>query len=168
MKNNLTLKRSSVRESSDVLETLNWKMNLLIEKKELVQEGLTDYVGFAIDDIDAEVKHAENIKRMITQKIKDLKEQKKMILEGSAKFMQQSGIDKMVGTCFSSITLTEEKAATTKEVFTLLATKKEVEEYLLDAGLAGMKEEEVPRVRAKGKLNRRKILIAEVEETDED
>ena len=162
--NYLTTKKTSLSSSKSVVETLNWKRSQLIEDKKQVAESIADYIGLAVEEIEGSIEHATNIKAVITEKIRELKEQKKEVLEGSAEFLTESGISRLDGTIISSITVTKGKAPTTKKVYTVIEDAKEVRKYLISAGLAVMEEVEVPAVPAKAKVNRRKILIGEVED----
>jgi hypothetical protein len=160
--NDLTTKRTSLSTSTNVVDTLNWKRKQLIEDDKMVAEGLSDYVGLSVNEITSQIDYLKEAKAEITKREKQLKEQKEAILEGTAYFMQDAGIDRLEGIFVSSITLTKAKDDTTKEVFKLIVPKKESEQFLLDAGLAVMEKVEVPATKTKAKINNRKIVVGEV------
>ena len=164
MQNDLTTKKTSLSTTTDVVETLKWKRERLIEDSKPVQEGLADYIGMTTESIDSQLGYLKEVKAEIAQREKALKEQKEAILEGSAVFLTDAGVDRLDGTLISSVTVTKEKPATTKEKYTLLVDKKEAEQYLVDAGLAVMETVEVPATKAKVRVNKRKIALTEVVE----
>ena len=160
----LTLKRTSLSTTTDVVETLSWKLKSLQEDNKPVQEALADYIGLSITELDGQLSYIKEVKAEIASREKAIKEQKEAILEGAAKFLLDTGIDRLSGVAVSSITITKEKPASTKEKYTLLVDKKEAEQYLIDAGLAVMETVEVPETKAKVRVNKRKIALAEVVE----
>ena len=164
MKHDLTTKRTSLSNSKDVVSTLDWKVSQLVEQKKPVQEGISDYIGMSINELDSQIDYLKEAKTAINKREKQLKEQKEAILEGTATFMINSGAERLEGIFVSSVTLTKAKDATTKEVYSLIVDKKEAEQYLINAGLAIMETKEVPATKAKVRVNNRKIALSEVVE----
>ena len=162
MENSLTTKRTSLSTTVNVKETLKWKLERLQEDDTQVAERLADYIGLSVLEVDAQIAYLKEAKAEISKREKDLKEQKEAILEGSASFLIDMGVDKLEGIFVSSITVTASKEASTKYKYTLLVDKKEAEQYLLDAGLAVMEGVETPATKSKVRINKRKIALSEV------
>ncbi len=165
MQNNLSVKRTSLSSTTNVIETLKWKREQLVEDKKPLAESIADYIALSIDELDMQLEYFKEIKAEIAQREKKIKEQKAAVLEGSAAFLIDAGVDKLEGGIVSSITVTKAKPATTKKVFKVIEHKKEVEKYLVSAGLAVYEEVEVSGAKAKIRVNKRKIAPAEVVET---
>jgi len=161
--NDLTTKHTTLSTTNDVAETLKFKLERLKEEEKDTQGGLADYIGLSIDELDAQLEYLKETKAMISKREKDLKEQKEAILEGSAQFLLEAGAERLSGIFVSSVTVTKGKEATTKKKFKIIEDKKEVEKYLISAGLAVMEEVEVPATKAKVRVNKRKIIVPEVE-----
>ncbi len=162
--NNLTMKKTSLSTSSDVMETLKYKMMWLQEDGKDVQSGLADYIGQAISEIEGYESQLKELEHDIKERKAYLKEQKTHILTDGVGFMDDYVIEKLIGNLVSSINITKPKEATTKKVFKLLCTKEEAENFLIMSELATMVDKDVPLVKSKLRINRRKTGTVTIEE----
>ena len=164
MDNSLTIKQTSLSTSTDVVSTLKWKMDSLVEAEKDPQIGISDYIGRAVTEIESRLAYLKEMKSEAAALEKQLKEQKEAILEGTADFMEGFGAEKLAGVMVSSITITKAKAASTKPVFTSSLSKKEQEQLVIDAGFGYYKEVETKAIRHKARVNKRKVGTVTVEE----
>jgi len=164
MKNDLTFKRTSLSTTDDVLNTLEYKMNSLQEQDLPIQEGLSDYIGLSLDEIEAQLQQLKAVKQEVSEREKVLKSHSQQIKEDGAKFLDQYGIEKMEGNIISSITITKGKPETSKVKFKLLVDKKASETYLVDGGLAVFESVEVPATKDVIRVNKRKVIVPEIED----
>lgn len=162
MKNDLTTKRTSLSHSTDVVSTLTWKMQTLTEQNLPVQEGIADYIGLAIDEIEFKENQLKQVKKEISERETELKYQKASIKEGAAVFLEQYGIEKLEGNIISSITINKAKEAGTKKVFKTELSTKEIQDFLIESGLGYYEEVETNGSKASIRVNKRKIALSEV------
>ena len=164
------LKKPSLQETVDVIDTLKWKVQTIEEKGLPVESSLADYVDLAISNLTNELNYITDIKKQITDREKAIKAQIETIKIDGAVFMQNLGCDKLEGVICSSITVTKAREASTEEnttkVFTPLISDEEIQELLLALGKAEMQSitetETVKALPAKLRVNKRKIANAEV------
>ena len=166
MKNNLSLKRTSLSTSLDVRSTLEWKMQTLNEAELDVQGGLADYIGLSLDEIETQKLNLKAVKAEVGLREKDLTAQSENIKAGAVEFMEQYGIEKLEGNIVSSVTVSKGKDATTKKKFVTELTKKQIEEMVIEAGFGFYEDVEVPATESKVRVNKRKIALAEVVEDE--
>ncbi len=164
MKNDLTTHRTSLSHTNDIIGTLEWKIKVLTDSELPVQEGLADYIGLSIEEIEMQERQLKELKAQLSAREKELKEQKQNILQDGAKFFEQYGIDRMDGNMVSSVTITKGKDATTKQKFVTNLTSKEKEALIYDAGFGHYEDVEVEALKPRLKINKRKIIVPEVEE----
>ena len=157
------MKPTSLETSTDIQSTLDWKINTLIEQDKNVSNGLADYIGICLSNLDAQLSQLDEVTKEITARKSDLKAQITSIKQEAAYFLGEQGIDKLEGVLTSSVTITKGKSETTKKVFKLLVPKKESEEFLVDSGLAVYESVAVPETKDTIRVNKRKIALAEIE-----
>ena len=151
------IKKTSLSKTNDVVDTLNFKMMSLQEQNADVQTRLADYIYRGVSEVDNDLLQLKSLKDEIKERETFLKAQKQSILEGSASFLISNCLDRLDGNLVSSVTVTHGKDETVKQVFTLLVTKKESEEFLINAGLAVMADKEVPKTHNTVRINKRKV-----------
>lgn len=164
MKNELATKHTSLSTSTDVLETINWKLQRVQDEGLPIQESIADYIGLSLDEIEAQLSQLKAVKSEVTAREKALKEQITRIKTGAAEFLEKFGVDRLEGNIVSSVTLSRGKAAAAKKKFTLLVPKAQSEQYLIDAGLAALEEIETAPTPDTIRINKRKVLPVEVED----
>jgi len=164
MRNDLTTKRTSLSTSSDVINTLEYKMAALQEEDKPVQEGLSDYIALALDEIAAQEGQIKELEAQIKERKKELKDQTRAIKEDGAKFLLKYGIEKMVGAIVSSVSVRKGKKAGTKKVFKTELSKKEIEEFLEESGLGYYDEVETEATSDVLVVNKRRVVTPEIEE----
>jgi len=157
------IKPTSLETSKDIKECLEWKINSLIEQDKNVSNGLADYFGIGLDNLDAQLKQLDEVTKEINSRKSDLKAQITAIKQEGALFLESQGIDKLEGVLTSSVTITKGKPETSKVKFKLLVDKKASEAYLVDGGLAVYESVEVSATKDMLRINKRKIALAEVE-----
>lgn len=158
------IKASSLETSPNVVETLNWKINSLIEQDKNVSNGLADYFGLGLGNLEGQLDQLKQLEADIKERKKSLNEQIKTIKTDGAVFLESQGIDRLDGVLTSSVTINRGKPEGTKLVFKLLVDKKAMEAYLVDAGLAVYESVETPATKDTIKVNKRKVALAEVVE----
>ena len=156
------LKPTSLETSPNVVETLNWKINSLVEQDKNVSNGLADYIGMGLDNLDAQLAQLDEVAKEINERKKALKAQITEIKEQGAYFLESQGIDRLDGVLTSSVTINKGKDPGEKLVFKLLVPKKESEQFLADSGLAVFESVETPGTKDTIKVNKRKIALSEV------
>ena len=150
------IKKTRLSKTNDVVDTLNYKMLSLQEQDVDVQTRLADYIYRGVSEVDNDLLQLKALKDEIKEREAHLKAQKASILSGSASFLLSNGIDKLEGNLVSSVTVNKGKDETTKQVFTLLVTKKESESFMIEAGIAVMTDVEVPKTHDTIRINKRK------------
>ena len=168
------IKKTSLQDSADVIDTLKWKVQTIEEKGLPVESGLADYVDLAISNLTNELNYITDVKKQISDREKYIKAQAEAIKIEGAVFMQSLGAEKLEGVICSSISVTkarlESEEMTTSQVFTPLISEEEIQELLLALGKAEMKTvtetKTIKALPAKLKVNKRKIALAEVVEED--
>lgn len=139
MENELSLKKhSSLESSSDVVDTLKWKLKALEDEERPIEEGIADYLGFTLDNltqsIDSKKFYIEELKKLIK---KDEVQIEAIKVDG-VKFLESLGVEKLQGHIISSVTISKGKEAQekSKEVFKYLVPVEEIEELLIVLGKA--------------------------------
>lgn len=159
---------TSLAKTDNVKDTLSWKLESIREDGLPTDTGLADYIALSLDEIAANLAQLKSVKQEVALRENQLKSQSKRILEEGAVFIEEFGVDRLDGNICSSVTITKAKPARTKtkKVFELYTDKADMENFLIESGLAGWEyeEEEVDEVPAKLRVNRRKIIVPEVEE----
>lgn len=102
------------KKEQSIHEILNWKVEQLKESKSLVESGLADYIAHGVKNIDNRVTELNNYKKLISEEINQLKDNKEHISKECALWLQEQGIDKLKGIECSSITISKGKEATTR------------------------------------------------------
>lgn len=102
------------KKEQSIHEILNWKLEQLTESKSLVESGLADYIAHGVKNIDNRVVELNNYKKLISEEIKQLKDNKEHIAKECALWLQEQGIEKLKGIECSSITINKGKEETTK------------------------------------------------------
>lgn len=167
-------KKTSLEKSLDIKDTLEWKTKTIEDSGLPMESGIADYISFAVDNLESELKYIETIQDQMSEKKNSIKEQIKSIKIEGAKFLIESGIDKIEGTICSSITITSEKqevtTETTKKVFNALISNAEIAELLIGLGKAEMRTQVTSKtsdfIPAKLRINKhqkKKEEIIEVE-----
>ncbi len=158
---------TSLAKTDDVKSTLSWKLESIKEDGLPTDTSLADYIALSLDEIAANLAQLKAVKQEVSQREEVLKSHSKRILEDGAKFIKEFGVDRLDGNICSSVTVTKAKPARTKttRVFELYTDKKDMEDFLIDAGLGGYNdvEVEVPEVPAKLRVNKRKSGTVTVE-----
>ena len=138
------IKKTSLESSSDISDTLEWKLKTIEEAKLPTETALADYIALGIENLNNKLFYAQEVKKEYEEDIKEIKGQIEHIKIGGAKFLTDTGIEKLEGVICSSITISKEKQAedieTTEMVFTPLISQAEIEELLIALGKAEMKE----------------------------
>lgn len=161
------IKKTSLEETPNVTDCLNWKVNQLSEDGKNIQIGLADYLYRGVNNIHNRLNEIKDLEEQIKERKSFLKAQEKSIKEDGAKFFLDNGFDRLDGEFASSVTVTKGKAGSTKKKFKLLVSKKESEDHLVDAGLAVYESVDVPATKDVLRINARKIALSEVVEHDD-
>ena len=156
------VKATSLETSTDINSTLEWKINSLIEQDKNISNGLADYFGIGLGNLDSQLAQLDDVTKEINARKKDLKAQITAIKQEGAYFLESQGIDKLEGVLTSSITITKGKPESTKTVFKLLVDKKASEAFLVDSGLAVYESVEVASTKDSLRVNKRKLALSEV------
>ncbi len=169
MKNDLTPKKTtSLEKNSDVVDTLNWKLKSLEEENRPVEEGISDYIGFALDHLDQSIDskkfYIKELRQLITQ---DQKQIEAIKVDGVL-FFEQLGVEKLQGNIVSSVTISKGKEAEEKSKKRLkyLVPVEEIEELLITLGKAEYEtvttlSDPTP---AKLRVTQRRVKNVEIEE----
>ena len=157
-------KPTSLETSTDINSTLEWKVNSLIEQDKNISNGLADYLGIGLGNLDSQLAQLDEVTKEINARKKDLKAQITAIKQEGAYFLESQGIDKLEGVLTSSVTITKGKPESTKTVFKLLVDKKASEAFLVDSGLAVYESVEVASTKDSLRVNKRKLALSEVVE----
>ena len=159
------IKKTSLEQSEDVIDTLEWKIKTIEESKLPIESGLADYIALAVDNLDNELKYISSIEKQISDKKKWLKNQIEKIKIDGAKYISSLGIEKLEGVICSSVTISNEKPAKEEEVitkeFNLLISEAEMQELLIGLGKAEMKKVTITKttnyIPAKLRINKPKV-----------
>ena len=162
------IKATSLETSPNVKETLTWKIAQLAEDDKNVSNGLADYIYLGVSNLENQLAQLKELEADIKERKTALNEQIKAIKNDGATFLLENGIERLDGVLASSVTVTKGKAESSKTKFKLLVSKKESEEYLVDAGLAVYESVEVPATDDTLRINKRKIALSEVVEDEGD
>ncbi len=157
-------KRTSLETTTDVNETIEWKIDTLKEKSLPVPEGIADYVSFALQNLQGQLDQLKAVKAEIKDRESALKAQTERIKTGVAEWLTDNGLDKLEGNIVSSITINKPGEATVKQVFKTNLTKKEQEQLIIDAGFGYYETNEVEAKPASIRVNKRKPGTVTVDE----
>ena len=157
------IKATSLETSTNVKETLDWKINSLVEQDKNVSNGLCDYFGIGLNNLDMQLQQLKELEDDIKARKSAINSQKTAIKEEGAYFLESQGIDKLEGVLYSSLSVRKGKAESSKVKFKLLVGKKESESFLVDAGLAVYENVDVPATKDSITVYSRKIALAEIE-----
>jgi len=134
MENELIPKHhSSLEVSSDILDTLHWKLESLKKEERSPEEGIADYIGFTLENL----KQSIDSKKFYINELKKLIEVDEVQIEriktDGVKFLEQMGVDRLSGHIVSSVTITKAKPSQTKQKQKLkyLVPLEEIEELLI-------------------------------------
>ncbi len=157
------IKSTSLEKSPNITETLNWKINSLIEQDKNVSNGLCDYLGIGLHNLDQQLEQLKELEADIKARKQAINAQITAIKQDGALFLEAQGIDKLDGVLYSSVSVRKGKPASSKTVFKLLVDKKESEAFLVDSGLAVYESVDVPGTKDSLSVYSRKIALAEIE-----
>ena len=168
-------KHTSLEESEDVQDTLRWKLDSIQAGGLPIEEGLADYIGLAVGNIEARQAYIKNAIKELRNEVNRLAGQITSIKQGAATFLIEQGIERLNGVYVSSITVTGEKTKETpagdKTTYHVVATKEEVKDVLLAMGMAEMRttptDPETVVTPATIRVNKRRIAIPDVVEAGE-
>jgi len=188
MKNSLSIKKTSLSTTSDVPNCLEWKISSIKEVGLDVEQSLADYIALSIDEVENSLNQLKQLKADIKNRESELKAQKEKILVDGAEYLHSLDIDRLNGNIVSSVTVSKGKEATTTETevkeLVINITEAEVEELLIGLGKAEivtkmvektsnaipskeivtkMVEKTSNAIPSKLKINKRKIIVPEVE-----
>ena len=170
-KNELVFKHSSLETAQNVGETLSWEVESLREQNLPIDTSLADYIAFSVDNLDSQLSQLKAVKAEIAQREKDLKSQIEHIKVDGAIFLTDNGLDRLNGVICSSVTVSEGKEAKTTETevkeLVINISEAEVEELLIGIGKAEFVTKTIEKtsnaIPSKLKINRRKVIVPEVE-----
>ena len=163
MKNDLTFHRTTLSTTTDVVNTLEYKMKSLEEGGLPIKEGLADYMALSIDEIESQLLQLKAVKAEIAERENALKTQSEYIKVECVKFLENYGIEKLEGNIISSVSIQKGKEAGTKKVFHTDLSKKEIEEMVISAGLGYYETVETEATEPKLKVNKRRVITPEIE-----
>ena len=171
-KNNLVFKHTSLETSSDIGDTLSWKIESIKEDNLPIDTSLADYISFSVSNLESQQLQLKAVKQEITQREKAIKSQIESIKIDGGLFLLENGLERLDGLICSSVTVSKAKECviTTQEVkeFVMNISQAELEELLIGLGKAEIVTKTVEKtsnyIPSKLKINKRKIALAEVEE----
>jgi len=134
------IKKTSLEQSDNVADTLKWKLDIIKHDGLPVESGLADYIALATDNLERELAYLNDVKKQITDREKQLKEQSEAIKIDGAKFLKSMDVDKIEGAICSSVSVTKAKDSvsteTSKEVLSYNESDEEIAEFLISLGKA--------------------------------
>ncbi len=155
---------ANLEASTNVADTLNWKLETLARENLPTDTGIADYIAFAIENLEKKADYIKQIEEQLKKEKNAIKEQIERIKVEGAKFFNDNGIVKIEGVICSSITVTpgreeEVKVEKVKE-FVPLISQAEIEELLIGLGKAEIRTIEKEKVQKaippKLRINKRK------------
>lgn len=152
---------TSLETATDVVATLNWKINSLMEQDKNVSNGLCDYFGIGLNNLDAQLEQLKQLEADIKERKKALTGQISHIKQDGARFLQEQGIDRLDGVLYSSLSVRKGAPATSKKKYKLLVSKRESEEFLVESGLAVYERVDVPETKDSLTIYNRKMPLVE-------
>lgn len=167
------IKKTSLEQSSSIIDTLEWKISTIEEKGLPVESGLADYIAQAISNLENEDIYLKDVISQIKDRRNEIKQQLDNIKINGAEFIKSIGAEKLLGSAFcSSISINKGKESEEKEeheeVFNLLITEDEAKELLIALGKAEIKKiisiKKTNYVPDKIRVNKKKIIDPEVVE----
>ena len=172
MENNLTLKKhSTLEDNPKVVEVLNWKLQALEEEARPLEEGIADYIGFTLDNLQQSISSKKFYIEELKKSIKRDEVQTENIKTEGVKFLEQMGVEKLRGHIVSSVFISKGRESQTKEKKKLkyLVPVEEIEELLITLGKAEYETitTETKPIPPKLRLTKRRIKNVEVVSTDE-
>jgi hypothetical protein len=168
MENNLTIKKHSTLETNPkVVEVLNWKLQALEEEARPLEEGIADYIGFTLDNLQQSISSKKFYIEELKKLIKADEVQTETIKTEGVKFLEQLGVEKLKGHIVSSVNISKAKEPSKKEkqVLTYLVSKEEIEELLITLGKAEYETvvTETKAIPKKLRVTARRVKNVEVE-----
>lgn len=168
------VKKTSLEQSEDVADTLEWKIKTIEESGLPIESSLADYIALAVDNLDNELKYISSIEKQITDKKRWLKSQIENIKVSGAGYLSALGIDKLSGVICSSVTITAGREAKEETIeareFKLLITEAEMQELLIGLGKAEMAKTQATKTTAaapaKLKINKKKVKADFIDELE--
>ena len=159
------LKPTSLENTSDVKDTLQWKLKDIESNKLPAESALADYLALAIENLEKKLEYVLYSKSIFDNEAKDIKKQIDFIKVESACFLRDQGIEKLIGVRCSSVSMTKERLASSNDVdekvFYTSMSNIEIQEFLIDLGKAEMKTvtktEKIDFIPAKMKINKKKV-----------
>jgi len=134
----ITTKHTSLESSPKVVETLHWKMQALKDQERPLEEGISDYIGFTLDNLQQSITSKKFYINELQKLIKADEVQAERIKLDGVQFLEQMGVERLEGHIVSSVTVTKAKAPQTKEKRKLkyLVPVEEIETLLVQLGKA--------------------------------
>lgn len=168
----LITNHSNLETTTDVKDTLEWKIQTIEEAKLPVDSGLADYIAFSLDNLENQLLQLKSIKTEVADREKAIKSQIEAIKVDGAVFLLKNGLEKLEGVICSSVSVTKGKESeiipTTERQFVMNISQAELEELLIGLGKAEYREITIEKVTneipPKIRVNKRKILIGEIED----
>lgn len=177
---------TSLERTEDVVDTLEWKVSSLIEKKLPTDIALSDYLIRAVRNLEGKKALAKMEKEECAANIKEIDAQLELIKVKSAQYLIDNGLidpesesakDRKIesSTKGNSVSITKAKEATETETeekeFVMLITQAELEELLIGLGKGEIrtvkKTKTTNALPAKLRVNAKKALEVEVIEQPE-
>lgn len=160
------IRPTSLETTDNVKECLTWKIARLTEEDKNISNSLADYLYLGVNNLEQQIEQLKQLEADIKERKTAINEQITAIKQDGAIFLLENGIERLDGVLASSVTVTKGKDASTKTKFKLLVDKKEMEAYLVDAGLAVFESVEVPGTKDTLRINKRKLALSEVVDED--
>lgn len=137
------MKKTSLESSSDIVDTLNWKLQDINRSNVPAESAVADYIALAVDNLNKDIQYIKSVEKdYATQRKLKTKQIEEIKVKG-AEFFISIGLVKLDGIKCSSITLTKGKESQTtadnKSIFYPLISELEIEELLIELGKAEMR-----------------------------
>ena len=126
------IKPTSLETTTNVKETLNWKIAQLEQDGKNISNGLADYLYLGVNNIEMQLDQLKQLESEIKERKNALNEQIKAIKQDGAAFLLDNGINKLDGVLASSVTVTEESPPHSRTCLNCLyQQKKEINTWLM-------------------------------------
>ncbi len=158
------IRQTSLETTTDIKDTLNWKLSTLQEDGKDISTNLADYFYRADMSLNGQLDQLKELEAEIKQRKTTINEQISAIKVQGASFLTDNGIDSLTGNLASSITITKGKPAGTKQKFIMDCTTREMQRTLLGVGLGHIEKVDVAATVDKIRINRRKSGTVTVDE----
>lgn len=172
---------TSLENTLDVVDTLEWKVSTLIEKKLPADIALSDYLIRAVKNLEGKKALAKYEKTECEATIKQIDEQLELIKVKAAQYLIDNGLvnpdsekpkDRKIDSSSkgSSVSVMKGREASEEVIeekeFNMLISKAELEELLIGLGKGELrtvrKTKEIKAIPAKLRVNAKKVLDVEV------